>query len=41
MDLLQLNIKNTSIDRVSDFDFLNLALKECLNRKYHMDKLAH
>ncbi len=39
--LLQLNIENTSIDRVGDFNFLGLTINEHLNRKSHIDKLAN
>ncbi len=39
--LLQLNIENTSIDRVGDFNFLGLTINEHLNWKSHIDKLAN
>ena len=38
---LQLNIENTPIDRVSDFNFLGLTINEHLNWKSHIDKLAN
>ncbi len=41
VDLLQLNIENTPIDRVSDFNFLGLTINEHLNWKGHIDKLAN
>ncbi len=41
VDLLQLNIENTPIDRVSDFNFLGLTINEHLNWKSHIDKLAN
>ncbi len=39
--LLQLNIENTSIDRVGDFNFLGQTINEHLNWKSHIDKLAN
>ncbi len=38
---LQLYIENTSIDRVSDFNFHGLTINEHLNWKGHMNKLAN
>ncbi len=40
-DLLQLNIENTSIDKVSDLKFLGLTINEHLNWKNHIDKFAN
>ncbi len=40
VSLLQLNIENTSIDRVDDFSFLRLTKNEHLNWKNHIDKLG-
>ncbi len=39
--LLQLNIENTSIDRVGDFNFLGLTINEHLNSKGHIDNLVN
>ncbi len=39
--LLQLNIENTSIDRVGDLNFLGLTINEHINWKSHIDKLAN
>ncbi len=41
IDLLELNIENTSIDRVCDFNILGLTINEHLNWKSHIDKLAN
>ncbi len=41
VDLLQLNIENTSIDRVSVLNFLGLTINEQLNWKGHVHKLAN
>ncbi len=41
VDPLQLNIENTSIDEVSDFNFLGLTINEHLNWKSHIDKLTN
>ena len=38
---LQLNIENTAIDRVKDFNFLGLTINEHLNWKSHIDKLSN
>ncbi len=39
--MLQLNIENTSIDRVSDFNFVGLTRNEHISWKDHIDKLAN
>ncbi len=37
---LHLNVENTAIDQVRDFNFLGLTIKEHLNWKGHLDKLS-
>ncbi len=39
--LLQLNIENTSIDRVCNFNFLGLTINQHLNWKSRIDKLTN
>ncbi len=41
VDLLQLNIENTFIDRVSDFNFLALTINEHVKLECYIDKLAN
>ncbi len=38
---LHLNVKNTAIDQVSDFNFLSLPINEHLNWKSHTDKFSN
>ncbi len=38
---LHLNVENTAIDQVSDFNFLGLTINEHLNWKSHLDKLSN
>ncbi len=38
---LQLNIEHTTIDRITDFNFLGLTINEHLNWKSHTDKLSN
>ncbi len=41
MNHLHLNVENTAIDQVSDFNFLGLTINEHLNWKRHLDKLSN
>ncbi len=38
---LHLNIENTAINQVSDFNFLGLTINEHINWKRHLDKLSN
>ncbi len=38
---LQINIQNTIIERIYEFNFLGLTINENLNWKRHVDKIAN
>ncbi len=38
---LHLNVENTAIGQVNDFNFLGLTINEHLNWKSHLDKLSN